>query len=170
MALGWPDSSPEDSRITPDTGPRQSKRGADHVDIIGRDCMRLHAKILQRPALRFQVARGFHLARRVARRIQVARRSHVASRLHGNVARSVAQLAGARTLAGSLERSGQRHRGTAAAPPGGTARLFIRLGARGNAPLRGAAHVVDQFIAAVRSASTSFVDNIFAIHKSVNEL
>ena len=65
----------------------------------------------------------------------MASRFDLASQFRENLARGIAQLAGARTSARGMERRGQRHGDTGAAPAGGIARLFIRLRARGTAHL-----------------------------------
>src|SRR5260370_39435202 len=115
MATGSPELSPRSVANHTGHWPRQPKRGADHVDITGRDCERILTEIGWRAAMRFHVARRFHVA------------------LVGTASRSVAQLAGARTAARRMECIGPPHGGTAAAPGVGTGRLIIRLRARGAA-------------------------------------
>jgi len=70
----------------------------------------------------------------------------MASEWQGNLVvatpRSVAELASTRIIARRVERIGQRP-GADATAPGGIARLFIRFGARGSAPLRGSAPDLD---------------------------
>src|SRR5260370_40820867 len=98
MATGSPELSPRSVANHTGHWPRPPKRGADHVDITGRDCERILTEIGWRAAMRFHVAGWFHVA------------------LVGTASRSVAQLAGARIAARGMERIGQR-RGHAGAAP-----------------------------------------------------
>src|ERR1700730_3187196 len=115
-----------------------TQRGADHVDISGRGFERI---LTWRAAMRFHFATRFHLARR----LPLASRFDLASRFRENMARGIAQLAGARTSARGMERSGQRHGDPDAAASGSIARLFIRLRACGTA------HVVAELRAVNRA-------------------
>jgi hypothetical protein len=77
----------------------------------------------------------------------VASRLGVADQFQGNMARGIAQLAGARPIARCMERRRQRHGGTSAASTGSAARLFSRFRASGTAHVVGKFCAVDEFMA-----------------------
>src|SRR6266404_7887482 len=157
MASGSPELSPRGFANHAQHYPRQPKRGAEHVDITGRDYLRFPARIGQHWATGFPMGTRFHVA------------------LLGTAPRSLAQLAGPRALAGGMECIGQRHAGAAAAPAGSAARLYIRLRARGTPHVVDAFSLAGEIISKVRSAPTICIDEcrrqyLCKGHKSVNEL